>query len=167
MEKNGRVTVRHIRQYFYVSFSFFIAWALMIMPLPAEWQWVKPDWLALVLIYWILALPQSVGIVTGWSVGLIMDIVNGELIGQYALSMVLVAYFTRMLRYRLRLFPFWQQALTVLVLVGASHMVLLLVQWLLGQPPRTFLYWASTFSSVLFWPWIYRLLKLYERKAFG
>lgn len=153
------------RQYCYITLSFLMAWIFMIFPLPSGWAWIRPDWLALVLIYWILALPQAVGILIGWSVGLVMDIVNGELIGKYALSMLVLAYLTRLLRYRLKLFPFWQQALAILLLIGASNVVLLLVQWLIGQPPRTWLYWASTFSSVLFWPWIFRLLQLYERKT--
>ncbi len=150
-----------------IVISFMVAWILMLIPLPYEWRCIRPEWLALVLIYWIFALPQSVGIMTGWSAGLVMDILNGELLGQYALSMLIVAYLARLLRTRLRLFPFWQQAFVILVLVGFGDLVLLLVEWLVGHPPRTLLYWAPTVSSVLIWPWINRLLRYCEHKAFA
>lgn len=153
-----------IKQFIFIFFSFFMAWILMVMPLPHHWQWIRPEWLTLVLIYWVFALPQSVGVITGWCVGLVMDILGGVLLGQHALALAIVAYFSYLLRNRLRLFPFWQQALMVFVLVGLGELVLLLVQWLIGHPPKTPLYWASTLSSVLFWPWLYRLLRMYERK---
>ncbi len=154
-----------LRQFFQIFVSFFVAWLLMILPMPFDWQWLRPDWLTLVLIYWIFTLPQSVGILTAWCAGLVMDILSGGILGQQALSMVVVAFFARTLRYRLRLFPFWQQALGILLLVGLKDLVLLLVQWLIGHPPRTLLYWASTVSSVLLWPYVYRLLQVYERKV--
>jgi rod shape-determining protein MreD len=157
--------VQSIKQFMIIFSSFFLAWILMIMPLPYDWQWIRPEWLTLVLIYWVFALPQTVGVMTGWCVGLVMDILGGVLLGQHAMAMAVVAYFAYLLRNRLRLFPFWQQALCVLMLVGVGELVLLLVQWLIGQPPRTSLYWASTFSSVIFWPWISRLLRMYERKT--
>jgi len=156
--------MRSVSQFLLIFSTFFLAWVLMIIPLPHQWQWLRPEWLTLVLIYWVFILPQSVGVITGWCVGLVMDVLGGVLIGQHALAMAIVAYFAYVLRNRLRTFPFWQQALIVFVLVGLGELILLLVQWLIGQPPRTALYWASTFSSVLFWPWLYRLLRMYERK---
>lgn len=157
--------MKAIQQFIVIFFSFFVALILMIIPLPYDWQWVRPECLTLVLIYWVFALPQTVGVVTGWCVGLAMDILGGVLLGQHALAMAIVAYFAYVLRNRLRLFPFWQQALIVFVLVGLGELLLLLVQWLMGHPPKTPLYWASTLSSVLVWPWMYRLLRMYERKT--
>jgi rod shape-determining protein MreD len=157
--------MRSTKQFIFIFFTFFLAWILMIVPLPHNWQWVRPEWLTMVLIYWVFALPQTVGVITGWCVGLVMDILGGVLLGQHALALAIVAYFAYILRNRLRLFPFWQQALVVFVLVGLGELILLLVQWLIGQPPRTPLYWVPTLSSVLFWPWLYGLLRMYERKT--
>lgn len=156
--------IDQFRLFTLVFLSFIPAWILTILPVPQDWQWITPKWLTLTLIYWIFALPQSVGMVTGWLAGLVMDVLDGKLLGQYALAMVIVAFLARLLRIRLRLFHFWQQALMVLVLVGFGDLILLLAQWLIGHPPRSLLYWAPTLSSVLFWPWIHRLLRLYERK---
>lgn len=158
--------MRHMRQFIQVFLSFFAAWCLMILPLPYDWQWMRPAWLGLVLIYWIFALPGSVGIVTAWWVGLVMDLLNGELLGQYALAMIAIALLARLVRYKQRFFSFWQQVLVVVALVAVGDLILLLTQWLFGHPPKTFLYWAPTITNMLVWPWMHRLLQVYERKIF-
>lgn len=156
--------MRNLQQFFLVVSSFALALILMIVPLPYDWQWYRPECVTLVLIFWVFALPQSVGVITAWCVGLIMDMLGGVLLGQHALALSIVAYFAYVLRNRLRIFPFWQQIIMVFGLVGLGELILLAVQWLIGQPPSTPLYWASTVSSVLCWPLIYRLLRTYERR---
>jgi rod shape-determining protein MreD len=155
-----------VRQYICIFLSFAGAWFLMILPIPHDYQYYRPVFLSLVLIYWIFALPQSIGIFIAWVVGLGMDILGNGVIGQYALAMMIVAFFTRFLRYRIRLKPIWQQALAVSGLVGIGEFTRWLTQWLFGYPPHTLLYWIPTFLSIVWWPWMCRLLRLYEHKAF-
>lgn len=147
-----------------IYFSLVLSLIAMIIPLPQSWQWVRPEWVTLALIYWVFREPERVGMVTGWLVGLLMDLLGGNLLGQTAAMMVVVVYLARLLRNRLRFFPFWQQAFVILVLVGIGKLTWLLVQWLMGHPPRTLLYWSSTVFSVLLWPWFYRIMQSYERK---
>jgi rod shape-determining protein MreD len=106
-----------------------------------------------------------VGVGVAWLAGLGMDILGGVLIGQYALAMAVVVYFAHQLRHRVKVFPFWQQAFVILMLVGFGQLALLLVQWLIGQPPSTLWYWASPLSSMILWRVVYRLLRFYERRV--
>jgi rod shape-determining protein MreD len=156
--------VNQFRQFFLVFLSFIPAWFVTILPVPQDWRWVIPKWLTLTLIYWVFALPQGIGMITGWLVGLVMDVLTDKLLGQHALAMVLVVLLARLFRVRFRVFSFWQRALMVLVLVGLGDLILLLIQRLSGYPAHTLLYWIPTLSSVLFWPWFARLLQWYERK---
>lgn len=159
--------VNRFRLAILIIVSFLLAGWLMLFPVPYDWQWVAPRWLALALIYWILAFPKFVGILTGWFVGFGFDILKGGLLGQHALSLLMVAYLTGLLRHRSRLSPVWYQGLLVGVLVGLGDWVLLITQWLIGHPPRTLSYWMPTVSSALLWPFVYRFLKLCERKTLG
>jgi rod shape-determining protein MreD len=154
--------VNNFKQNLPVFISILLAWMLMIVHLPNNWHWFRPEWLILVVIYWVFTRPQIVGVGIAWFAGLGMDILGGGLLGQYALALSIVAYFAHQLRYRSRLFPFWQQAFVILVLVGIAQLILLTVQWLVGHPPRSLWYWSSTLSSVIVWPWGYRLLRYYE-----
>lgn len=153
------------KQFIFVLFTFLLAWILMIIPLPYEWRFIRPEWLSLVLIYWVLKLPRHIGVITAWCVGFVMDSLGGAILGQYAMALTIIAYFTHLLRTRLGLTPFWQQSIVILVLVGFGQLAILMVQWFTLHPPKTPLYWVSSLTSVLIWPWLNRLLGLYKNKA--
>ena len=86
--------------------------AVVPMPqfVPLELGFLRPDWVAMVLVYWIIALPHRVGIPTAWLAGIAVDVLLGSLIGQHALAYVLIAYVVASLYQRLRMFSVWQQA---------------------------------------------------------
>ncbi|HUM92196.1 MAG TPA: rod shape-determining protein MreD, partial [Candidatus Competibacter sp.] len=64
-----------------IVLSFLIAFLLGGVPLPDSLERFRPDWVAMVLIYWNMALPHRVGIGIGWLVGLLMDVGRGGLLG--------------------------------------------------------------------------------------
>ena len=51
--------------YWVILLTFFAAYVLAVLPLPLWLLWARPEWVALLLIYWTIALPQRVGMVTG------------------------------------------------------------------------------------------------------
>ena len=107
-----------------IYLSLLIAMVLSVVHLPltipAELGYVRPDWVAIVMLYWIIALPERVGLVTAWITGLIMDVLMGSLIGQHALSYIIIVYITFNLYQRLRMFSVWQQAGAVFVILSIN-----------------------------------------------
>lgn len=146
-------------------FSLLMAWGFMIVHLPYQWQWLRPEWLSIVLIYWVFVRPKWVGVVVAWSAGFVLDVLSGALLGQYAMAMAIIVYFAHLLRHRVVLYPFWQQAFVILVLVGFGQLALLTIQWLIGHPPRTLMFWSSTLTSVLLWPFAYQCLRSHQKQA--
>ena len=75
--------------------SLLLAMALVLVPLPAsapfELNYLRPDWIALVLIYWILAVPEKVGVPAAFFLSLITDLVVGTPFGFHGLSFVILA----------------------------------------------------------------------------
>ena len=49
-------------KYLVIYLSLLVALVLMILPLPDWAQMFRPNWMALVLIYWTMALPKRVGL---------------------------------------------------------------------------------------------------------
>lgn len=143
--------------------SFALAFILIMVPLPEEWRIYRPEWVTLVLIYWCLALPHRIGVFTGWAVGMLLDVAYGSLLGQYALSFSIVAYFSYLLHVRIRLYPILQQSLIILLLVALSQMIVLWIKGITGQTPESWNYWLPSITSMLVWPWLFFLLRAIRR----
>lgn len=127
---------------------------LSVSPLPEFMQIGRPLWVALVLTYWVLALPHRVGMTTAWVLGLAQDVLFGTLLGQHALILTLITFLVLSLHQRLRMFPMWQQSLTILVVFGVAQLVQLWLSALTGnRQPTLALIWPSV-TSALLWPWI-------------
>ncbi|MCW8944914.1 MAG: rod shape-determining protein MreD [Sedimenticola sp.] len=144
--------------------TFCVALLLTILPLPDWAQMLRPQWYTLVLIYWVLALPQRVGVAVGWITGILVDVLSGTLLGQHALSLALIAYIVFEMHLRIRLFPLWQQSLTILILLLLEKLISLWVIGAVAQPAPPLTYWVPPLVGMLLWPWIYIVLRDLRRK---
>jgi rod shape-determining protein MreD len=142
-----------------IAASFLAALVLTILPWPVWTEQFRPDWVALVLIYWCMALPTRVGVGTGWSVGLMLDVLYGSMLGENALAKSLIAFLAVRFHLQLRMFPRWQQAVVVLLLVIANNLLVLWVKNLAGQAPSTWGYLTPSIVSMLLWPWLFVILR--------
>ena len=144
--------------------TFVVALVLEITPLPGWLVAFRPEFPAMVLIYWCLALPQRVGVGIGWSVGLVLDVLRGALLGQHALGYAVMAYLALKLHRRIRVFPLWQQALSVMVFIALHQLLVLWVLGMIGQAQGGFSYWLPTLSSAVLWPWMFGGLRGVRRR---
>ncbi|MBB71939.1 MAG: rod shape-determining protein MreD [Legionellales bacterium] len=143
----------------WIILSFVIALMLDVLPLPNWAEWFRPEWMVMVLIFWVLVLPQRVNVGVAWVVGLVLDVVNNAMIGEHALACVLVAYITIKLHRRIRVFPMSQQILVVLGLLWFYQLVIFILQGVIGQPMNYLLYWLPSFVGMLLWPWLFVILR--------
>ena len=106
-----------------IILTLLIAILLGILPLPQWAQWGRPALVAMVIVYWVIALPERVGIGVAWLVGLVQDIVEGATLGQNALALAFLAYLSLILYQRLRMFTPVQQAAVIFVLIGLNQLL--------------------------------------------
>lgn len=144
--------------------TFVAALLLTMLPLPGWAERLRPEWVTMVLIYWCLAVPNRVGVGVGWVVGIFLDVARGAVLGQNALALSLVALLAVHLHQRIRVYPLWQQALTVLMLVAFSQMLALWVRGVMGQSPESWGYWLPSLASMLLWPWVFLVLRDVRRR---
>jgi len=142
-----------------ILLTFVVALLLTIVPLPEWARYARPDWVGLVLIYWCLALPDRVGVITGWFAGLLVDLVTGTILGQHALSLTIVAYLTQRLHQRIRLFPILQQAFTVMILLILHQLLALWISRIIGRPGAPWYFWAPSLLGMLLWPVVFVMLR--------
>lgn len=124
----------------------------------------RPLWLALFLSYWVLVLPHRVGMLTAWCLGLVVDVLNGTLLGQNALILTLIVFLVLSLQRRLQMFPTWQQSLVLLVVFGIAQLVQLWLNALTGNRPPTLAFVLPALISALLWPWVFAILRGLQRR---
>ena len=76
-----------------IYLSLLVALVLMIIPLPDWAQLYRPNWMALTLIYWSMALPSRVGLWFAFFSGIVLDTSLGTILGQHTLALVVVVFF--------------------------------------------------------------------------
>ncbi|MDO8697231.1 MAG: rod shape-determining protein MreD [Pseudomonadales bacterium RIFCSPLOWO2_12_59_9] len=144
----------HSRNAWVIWCSFALALLLSVAPMPSFIETGRPLWLALVLTYWILALPHRVGMISAWLLGLAADVLYGSLLGQNALALSLIAFLVLILQQRLRSFPIWQQSVVLMVVFGLAQLVQLWLNVLVGNRPSALLFLVPVPISALCWPWV-------------
>ena len=152
------------RRRWIIGVSFVAALMLTAMPLP-DWAVVgRPFWVAMVLVYWCMALPRTVGIGTAWFVGLLVDVLTGSLLGQHAACLAVVAFLTLSMHQRIRVFPLGQQALMVGVILSAYLITLLVIRVFASTAPPNLGVFYPLVSSMLLWPWLFIILRDIRRR---
>jgi rod shape-determining protein MreD len=118
----------------------------------------------LVLIYWCMAVPERVGIFTGWLVGLALDVMHGSLLGQNAMALALICYVVNLVHLRVRMFPLWQQAFIVFGLVLLHLAITAWVRGVAGHFTISWEYWTPAVTSALIWPFLFVVLRDLRRQ---
>ncbi len=144
--------------------SFVAAYVLTSLPM-AEWAvaW-RPPWVALVLLYWCLAVPERIGVLAGWGCGLVLDVLVGTLVGQHALALGVVAWIARRIYRRVRLLPLWQQGVSVFGVMVVDQLIVSWVTGMRGLPVEVLTHVSVPLAGAVVWPWIFLLLRHVRRR---
>jgi rod shape-determining protein MreD len=152
-----------MHNWFAICITLFIALVLALLPMPDWTVWLRPAWVLLVLIYWAMMVPSQVGMGIAWIVGLLLDLLYGTLLGEHALAATVVIYFVTRLHIRLRMYPLLQQGWSILMFVLLYQFIIYCVQGFIGELPGSHLYWLSSVTSMVLWPWLFVLMRDYRR----
>ena len=152
-------------KYLVIYASLTVALVLMILPLPDWAQIYRPNWMALVLIYWSMALPKRVGLWFAFFSGIVLDTSLGTLLGQHTLALVVVIFFNMNFYQRIRVLALTQQAIYVFALLLINQVVVAWVEGIMGRPTPILAYFGAPLVGMLIWPWVFVVLRDIRRKA--
>lgn len=158
----------HSQGLIFAAVSLLAAMLLSIAPLSGAVAWLRPDWLMLVLIYWLLAMPEHIGITLCWLGGIVQDILLGTVLGQNAFSLAVVAYIVQISYQQLRMFSLRKQAALIALLELFRILVDQWAQNLNGVSQTHWLVFLPVLSTALLWfflrpvmSWLQRLFVAY------
>jgi len=147
-----------------IVITLLLALMLNMLPLPDWANHLRPDWVALVLIYWAMALPLIVGVTTAFIFGLLLDVSQSTLLGQHALALVIIIYLVQRLYLRIRVYTLIQQAIFVGILLTIKQLMVLWVSGMTNTAPDTSLYFLPALTGAIIWPWLFILLRDIRRR---
>lgn len=144
--------------------SYLAALVLMVLPLPPLLEVWRPDWLTVLLIYWLMAIPHRVGFTTVVVLGLLTDILMGSGFGIYTIALLAIAYPVLRHFQRLRNQSMLQQMLFVGLLVLMKRAIVYELEHALNGAVFNLPYLYPVITSMLVWPWVYLLLRKYRHR---
>ena len=149
----------------FILLSMVVGLLLNLVPVGQPILTYRPDFLALVLLYWCIQEPRFVGVGTAWVVGLMMDVGDATIFGQHALAYAMLAYGAEFFRRRVLRFPLWQQAVQVAVLLLFCSLLVLLVRFVGGAALPKWTYLLPPLVGALLWPLASVLLQTPQRPS--
>ena len=134
----------------FILVSVLIALLLNGLPWEGIWLMLRPDFVALVMLYWCTHKPLRVGIGLSWMVGIFADVADASLFGQHALAYTLLAFGGAVLHHRLKMFDLRRQTTQVFVIFALTYVMYALVHWQING----YVVWPYFFgclTSTLLW----------------
>lgn len=133
--------------------------ALLLNLVPLGRSPAMPDFVALALVFWNVHQPRRVGMGVAFVFGVLMDVHDGALLGQHALAYTLLSFFAITIHRRILWFSVGAQALHVVPLFAAGHLVSMLLRWAIdGVTPGWSMMLAPLYEALLWTPASWLLL---------
>src|SRR5258708_8159885 len=144
------------------------AYVLEVMPWSGAWLFVRPDFVLLVLLFWAVHEPRSIGQGVAFALGLLMDVSDSMLLGQHAFAYVVAIHGAQLLRVRILTFRLPEQTLHLLGIVIAASLVTLILNLLLRADFPGIAYFISPVVTAFLWApanWILYLPAVRRRRG--
>jgi len=149
----------------FIIFTFVAGMMINLLPWSGWALIAKPDFVALVVLYWCIQQPRKVGFTAAWLLGLVMDVAEGSLFGQHALAYSVLAFAGIVLHRRVLMFTMRDQVLHVVVLLMLNAVLVLAIRMFAGASFPGISYFTGSLTAAALWPALSYLFKLPQRPA--
>jgi rod shape-determining protein MreD len=136
----------------FLSFAGAAVFELLVMP--QAMLFLRPEWMVLTLIYWLLRHPERIGLLTAFVVGLVMDVISGSYLGVHIIACCVISYLVLTMHQRLKMFPVLQQSLVIFFIISIVLMIVLTIRASLGVADNSLAYLWAAASSAVVWPFV-------------
>jgi rod shape-determining protein MreD len=146
------------RRFIYLSFA--AAILIDLLPLPANSELWLPDFIALLILYWVINQPRRVSVGTAFTLGIIADVACTGMFGQHALAYSITSYLALLRQRQLVMCNLGQQTLAVLGLMLANQLIMVIARMATGSAFIGWFYFIPPLTGAILWPLLTKLLLL-------
>ena len=107
---------KDLKNYLLISSSLIFFILLDLISFSQTTDQIKPSFFLLSFIYWNIALPEKMNLYFAFTFGLLIDFMQGTVLGVYPLILILISYLSQRFFYQFRAFKFVQQAFIVFLI---------------------------------------------------
>ena len=107
---------KDLKNYLLISFSLIFFILLDLISFPQTLDQIKPSFFLLSFIYWNIALPEKMNLYFAFTFGLLIDFMQGTVLGVYPLILILISYLSQRYFYQFRTFKFVQQVFIIFLI---------------------------------------------------
>lgn len=141
-----------------VIITLIVALMLTMMPMPDAVSAFRPDWVALIVIFWAMSVPRSYSVGVAWFAGILVDVTQGTLLGQHALALCAIIYITVKFHLLMRVFPLLQLTATIFALLALYQFLLFWINGVAGVHAPSVSYWGPVITGTIIWPLLHTFL---------
>ena len=134
-----------------IFMSLLVAYLIEVLPWSGSLLLLRPDFMLLVLLFWVIHEPRDVGQGLAFFAGLLVDVSDSTLLGQHAMAYVIAVFAAQVLRVRILQFPLGEQTLHMLTITILSSAVFLLLNLALGADFPGWLMFVSPVLTAFLW----------------
>ncbi len=132
-------------------FTMLVGLVFQLYPWSSSGVIIRPDFLMVIALYWLLQAPYHCNVGWVWFAGLLVDLSTGSLLGQHAFTFAVTAFLGLLYQRRLVLFNRWQLYLYVVALFGVQRLLILLLKLFAGSEMPDWTYSLPVISDLLLW----------------
>ncbi|CAL1329353.1 rod shape-determining protein MreD [Candidatus Providencia siddallii] len=146
-------------KYTFVFLSFFVAFILEFILWPKEFIIYRPTLLFLVLFYWLIISPCLIGIWVSFFLGIIVDFIQGYVLGINALLFSIICYFLTYKEQLFRNITLWQQILLVILFTIVQNLVTFIIEYLFFDIFFSLKIFLNCVINGFIWPLLFLFFK--------
>ncbi len=152
-----------------IGLTLLLAATLSVARLPGnlpDWVgWLRPDWVVLVMFFWLIERPHRVGMLVSWVFGLLLDVLHADPLGVNGFCFAVMALIGWTWYERLRMNAVVQQALVLFVIALAIGVVRDVAGRLVQETPLSWAVATSAAVTALLWPFAAKALAVWARRV--
>lgn len=134
-----------------VLLTLIVALTFQLYPWSGQGVILRPDFLFVVTLYWVIRAPHLINVGLAWFAGLIVDLSTGSLMGQHALAFGFAAFLALLYQRRLVLFNRLQLTVYVFALFIAERAIVLMLKLFADNENPGFSYFWPVITSLILW----------------